>query len=365
MLKGVRVIEVEGIGPAPFAGMLLADLGADVIVVHRQAADTTNGNAEKPILDRGKRSIVLNLKDAKDVAVFKQLADSADALIEGFRPGVMEKLGLGPDTCMASNERLVYGRMTGWGQSGPMCTKAGHDLNYAGMSGAAWYSSTEGQLPFLPSTLVGDIGGGALYLVVGVLSGILSAKNTGKGTVVDAAIIDGSAHMMNLLMSLLQNTGREANFGNALLKGAHFSRCYRTRDDAYVSVQCLEPNFYAVFLDKLGLSDRSEFQTQYDQSTWPELSLQLEALFAKKNRDEWMELFADSDACVAPILSPAEANQHPLNQQRGNWFEQDGVLQAAAAPRFSTGGSFVPDRSPLRDEHREEIINELNTALPE
>lgn len=362
MLNGVRVIEIEGIGPAPFAGMLLADLGADVIVVHRPVADDNTANAAKPILDRGKRSIVLDLKDAKDVALFKRLTDSADALIEGFRPGVMEKLGLGPETCLASNERLVYGRMTGWGQAGPLSAKAGHDLNYAGMSGAAWYSSAEGQLPFPPSTLVGDIGGGALYLVVGVLSGILNAKNTGKGTVVDAAIIDGSAHMMNLLMSLLQNTGREAEFGNALLKGAHFSRCYRTSDDAHVSVQCLEPNFYAVFLEKLGLSDRSEFQKQYDQSTWPTLSSQLEAVFVKKTQDEWMDIFANSDACVAPVLSPTDAHKHPANRQRGSWFERDGVLQAAAAPRFSIGCKPEPVNSPLRDEHREEIIKELTES---
>jgi len=282
MLNGVRVIEIEGIGPAPFAGMLLADLGADVIVVHRPVADDNTANAAKPILDRGKRSIVLDLKDAKDVALFKRLTDSADALIEGFRPGVMEKLGLGPETCLASNERLVYGRMTGWGQAGPLSAKAGHDLNYAGMSGAAWYSSAEGQLPFPPSTLVGDIGGGALYLVVGVLSGILNAKNT--------------------LMSLLQNTGREAEFGNALLKGAHFSRCYRTSDDAHVSVQCLEPNFYAVFLEKLGLSDRSEFQKQYDQSTWPTLSSQLEATHTNTQRIGSEAVGSSATACYKQLL---------------------------------------------------------------
>jgi len=358
----VRVIEVEGIGPAPFAGMLLADLGADVIVVQRPVEANNNVTSQNPILDRGKRSIVLNLKDAEDHALFKKLVDSADALIEGFRPGVMEKLGLGPDTCMVSNKRLVYGRMTGWGQSGLMSKNAGHDLNYAGLSGAAWYSSGEGGAPFIPPTLIGDIGGGALYLVIGVLSGILNANKTGKGTVVDAAIIDGSAHMMNLLMSLLQNKSMPTNMGDALLKGAHFSRCYRTRDNAYVSVQCLEPAFYTEFLQKLELNDHAEFQAQYDQSAWTDLSARLDKVFASKTQDEWMNLFADSDACVAPVFSPQQAHQHPSTQDRSNWIEQDGVLQAAVAPRFSTGATSEITSSPLRDEHRDEIIKELNQS---
>ncbi len=219
MLEGVRIIEVEGLGPAPFASMLLADLGADVIVVHRPVAGGTPGMPEQPVLDRGKRSIALNLKDANDVNTFKRLVESADALVEGFRPGVMERLGLGPEECLELNPRLVFGRMTGWGQDNDMSMMAGHDLNYVALSGAAWYSSPPDAAPQPPPTLVGDIGGGALYLVVGVLAGILNAKSTGKGTVVDAAIVDGSAHMMNLLMTLKQGGGMVTQRGQSLLDG--------------------------------------------------------------------------------------------------------------------------------------------------
>lgn len=360
MLKGLRIIEVEGLGPAPFASMLLADLGADVIVVHRASGGTnSDASVSKPVLDRGKRSIALNLKDPGDVEIFKQLVDSADALIEGFRPGVMERLGLGPSECMATNEQLVYGRMTGWGQNGPMHSMAGHDLNYVGVSGAAWHASNDGHTPYPPPTLVGDIGGGAMYLVVGILSGLLNAQRTGKGTVVDAAIVDGSAHMMNLLMSLRQGDAATAMLGDGLLEGAHFSRCYRTSDDGYISVQCLEPAFYAVFLDKLGLNNNPDFLNQYDKSTWSDLTGRLVNLFATKTRDEWECLFANSDACVAPVLHPDEALNHATNQQRTVWLKHHGVLQSAAAPRFSTGEQWNPSTSPARDEHRQAILKDL------
>lgn len=356
MLSGVRIVEVEGLGPAPFASMLLADLGADVIVVHRPAGD---GNAEKPILDRGKRSIALNLKDTDDLKIFKQLVDSADALIEGFRPGVMERLGVGPTECMASNQRLVYGRMTGWGQEGRMSSTAGHDLNYIGLSGATGYASSDEHAPYPPPTLVGDIGGGALYLVVGILSGILNAQKTGQGTIVDAAIVDGSAHMMNLLMSLQQSTGLTAKLGEGLLNESHFSRCYCTSDSKYMSVQCLEPGFYSIFLDKLGLSDNTDFSSQYDQSRWPELTAQLETVFASRSREEWEAVFADSDACVAPVLSPEESYAHPACQERELWVKNNGVLQSSTAPRFSTINRPMIGDSPVRDEHRQDIIEEL------
>lgn len=366
MLEGIRVIEVEGLGPAPFASMLLADLGADVIVVHRPASRSAdaessvpNAALNNPVLDRGKRSIALNLKDANDVEIFKQLVDSADALIEGFRPGVMERLGLGPTDCMATNERLVYGRMTGWGQEGSMRSMAGHDLNYIGLSGAAWYAANDEQTPFPPPTLVGDIGGGAMYLVVGILSGILSAQKTGKGTIVDAAIVDGSAHAMNLLMSLQQGSATSAKLGKGLLEGSHFSRCYKTGDDGYISVQCLEPGFYAIFLEKLGLNDNEDFIDQYDQSRWPELTAQLERMFATNTRAHWEVLFEGSDACVAPVLHPEEALLHTANEQKQVWVNHDGVLQASAAPRFSTGKPWTPSASPVRDQHRQAILNEL------
>ncbi|TPL79988.1 CaiB/BaiF CoA-transferase family protein [Mesorhizobium sp. B2-3-12] len=354
MLGGIRIIEIEALGPAPFTGMLLADLGADVIVVHRKQASMP-GAPERSLLDRGKRSIALDLKDAGDVAVLMRLIATADGLIEGFRPGVMERLGLDPDACHAANPKLVYGRMTGWGQDGPLAATAGHDMNYTGVSGALWYASPPGEPPMAPPTLTGDIGGGALYLVIGMLAGIVKARAGGQGTVVDAAIVDGSAHMMNLLMSLGQSGALAAERGQSLLDGPHWCRVYRTSDSGFVSVQCLEPKFYALFLDRLGLAADPQFANQFDRDLWPGLCERLAAIFATKPRDEWVKLFEGSDACVGPVLSPHEAALHPHMAVRGTWLTADGVLQAAAAPRFSDWQQKTPARSPARGEHDAEI----------
>lgn len=357
MLKGTRIVEIEALGPAPFAGMLLADLGADVIVIHRKQASMP-GLPERSLLDRGKRSIALDLKDADDVAVLIRLIVTADGLIEGFRPGVMERLGLGPDACLAVNPRLVYGRMTGWGQDGPLARTAGHDLNYIGVSGALWYASLPGQPPMTPPTLVGDIGG-ALYLVIGLLAGIMNARASGQGTVVDAAIVDGSAHMMNLLMSLAQSGALAAERGRSLLDGPHWCRVYRTSDDGFISVQCIEPKFYALFLDRLGLAADPHFASQFDRDLWPELGGRLAAIFATRPRDEWVRLFEGSDACVGPVLGPHEAAVHPHMAARGTWLTVDGALQAAAAPRFSARARCSPAGSPARGEHDAEIRSGL------
>lgn len=359
MLSGIRIIEIEGLGPGPFAGMLLADLGADVIVVHRKGGAATPGMPERSLLDRGKRSIALDLKDSGDLATVKGLISTADGLIEGFRPGVMEKLGLGPDPCHEINPKLVYGRMTGWGQSGPLSHAAGHDLNYISLSGALWYSSAPDDPPQTPATLVGDIGGGAMYLVAGMLAGLLNAQRTGQGTVVDAAIYDGSAHMMNLLMSLRQTGNLSDTRGHSLLDGPHWSRTYTCADCGFISVQCLEPKFYAIFLDRLGLSDDPEFQQQFNPKLWTTLTTRLGALFATRSRDHWAALFLGTDACVAPVLTPAEAAAHDMNAARDTWRDVDGVLQAAAAPRFSTS-TWQPKPSPSRGEHGQDILNELD-----
>lgn len=384
MLTGIRIVEVEGLGPGPFAGMLLADLGADVIVVHRKGGNPTLGAIERPILDRGKRSLELDLKDDADRQVMCRLIATADALIEGFRPGVMERLGLGPQECHAVNPRLVYGRMTGWGQDGPLAQAAGHDLNYISLSGAAWFASNPGEAPFTPPTLVGDIGGGALYLVVGILAGVLNARRTGKGTVVDAAIYDGSAHMMNLLMTLRQGGGGGSERGQSLLDGPHWSRSYRTADGGFVSVQCLEPQFYACFLEILGLQDDPDFRRQHDRKLWPKLTERLAAIFAARPRAHWEGLFLGTDACVAPVLSPDEAAAHPMNAARRIWHWSgadsggpdgsvggggDGkgassgsvkaVLQAAPAPRFAGQPAWTPTQPPRRGEHAAEILAEL------
>ncbi|WP_033839117.1 CaiB/BaiF CoA transferase family protein [Mesorhizobium loti] len=362
MLKGTRIIEIEALGPAPFAGMLLADLGADVIVVHRKQAPVP-GLPERSLLDRGKRSIALDLRDAGDVAVLMRLIATADGLIEGFRPGVMERLGLGPDACRAVNPRLVYGRMTGWGQDGPLAHTAGHDLNYIGVSGALWYASLPGEPPMAPPTLTGDIGGGALYLVIGMLAGIINARASGQGTVVDAAIVDGSAHMMNLLMALGQLDGLAAERGQSLLDGPHWCRVYRTSDGGFISVQCIEPKFYALFLDRLGHAADPQFANQFDRDLWPELGERLAAIFGGKSRDEWTSLFEGSDACVSPVLNPWEAALHPHMAARGSWLTVDGTLQAAAAPRFSERTAWTPAKSPARGEHDAEIRAELDETV--
>lgn len=358
MLKGTRIVEIEALGPAPFAGMLLADLGAEIIVVHRKQAPVP-GLPERSLLDRGKRSIALDLRDADDVALLMRLIATADGLIEGFRPGVMERLGLSPDVCRAANKRLVYGRMTGWGQDGPLARTAGHDMNYTGVSGALWYASLAGEPPMAPPTLVGDIGGGALYLVIGMLAAIINARTSGEGTVVDAAIVDGSAHMMNLLMALGQIGGLSAERGQSLLDGPHWCRVYRTSDGGFISVQCIEPKFYAQFIDRLGLAADQQFANQFDRDLWPNLGNRLAAIFAAKTRDEWTSLFEGSDACASPVLNPWEAALHPHMAARGSWLKVDGILQAAAAPRFSGWAQKTPAKSPARDEHGAEIRVEL------
>lgn len=339
--------------------MMLADMGADVIVVHRPGGNPAPGMPHAPILDRGKRSIELDLKNADDSAILLDLVGTAEALIEGFRPGVMERLGLGPAECHAVNPALVFGRMTGWGQSGPLAQRAGHDMNYIATAGALWYGSLPGQTPMAPPTLVGDIGGGAMYLALGVLAGILNARATGQGTVVDAAIHDGTASMMNLLMTLGQGGGLSEARGQSLLDGPHWSRTYRTADDGYVSVQCLEPKFYGIFLDRMGLAKDPDFAAQFDRARWPELGRRLESLFASQSRTHWTALFEGTDACVAPVLTPRESMRHPINTARRTWHEADGVMQAAPAPRFSGASEWTPPPVPERGAHTRSILEEL------
>lgn len=357
MLNGIRIIEIEGIGPGPFAGMTLADLGAEVIVVQRKGSAGATGGGRLP-LTRGKRAIELDLKAPEDLAVLKKLIETADGLIEGFRPGVMERLGLGPDDCHAIRPALVYGRMTGWGQDGPMAHLAGHDFNYISLSGALWYASPPGQPPQSPATLVGDIGGGALYLVIGLLAGIMEARQTGKGRVVDAAIVDGSAHMMNLLLSLGSIGGLSMERGKSRLDGPHYSRVYECADGGFMSVQCLEPKFYAEFREKLGIDGDTFFDDQSDVDKWPEQTARLAEIFASQPRAHWAALFEDSDACTAPVLSPEEAAAHPHMQARGVYREIPGGYQTGAAPRFS---GYTPELgpAPARDQHGAEIRKEL------
>ena len=359
MLSGLRIVEFEALGPAPFAAMTLADLGAEVIVIHRKSGGETPGKPSHNILDRGKKSIALDLKSAKDLEIAQKLIASADGLIEGFRPGVMERLGLGPDALLSTHKHLVYGRMTGWGQTGPRAQQAGHDLNYISLTGALWYASNPGEPPFTPPTLVGDIGGGALYLVVGMLSALIRARQSGKGSVVDAAIVDGTAHMMALLLSLRSSGGLQTERGQSTLDGPHWSRCYACKGGGYISVQCLEPKFYVEFLRLLSLDQDVDFQKQFDKSLWPELGARLAGIFAGKSQDYWQELFAGTDACVAPVLSLDGSVEDPHMIARQIWQHTQGHLQPAPAPRFSAWTPPDPAHIHAKDVDRKEILEDL------
>ncbi len=357
MLDGIKIVEIEGLGPAPFAGMMLADLGAEVTVIHRKGKSGSI-TAEASLLDRGKRSIALDLKEAADLNIAKALIAGADGLIEGFRPGVMERLGLGPEDCHAANSKLVYGRMTGWGQTGPRAQQAGHDLNYIATSGALYYAGLPNDAPVTPATLLGDIGGGALYLVAGMLASIIKAGRTGQGVVVDAAIVDGSAHMMNLLMALGQGGGLSDERGASLLDGPHWSRSYKCACGAFVSVQALEPQFYATLLEALDLHDDPLMQSQHEARHWRAQTERFTTIFASQPQQHWSQIFATSDACVASVLSPNQAYKDPHMSARKVWDTGQGYMQAAPAPRFD-GETRPIMTAPARDGDRAAILAEL------
>lgn len=358
MLAGIRIIELEGLGPAPFAGMMLADLGAEVIVVHREQR-TELGIPDPNILDRGKKSVVLNLKLPKNITTLKRLVATADGLIEGFRPGVAERLGFGPEEFRRDHPGLVYGRVTGWGQTGPLAHDAGHDLNYLGLSGALWYASDPDTAPFPPPTILGDVAGGSLYLVTGMLAGLIKAQATGQGTVVDAAIVDGAAHMMSLIMAA-RSGGLLGNArGGSPLDGSPWSRCYRCADGKWIAVQCLEERFYSIFRATLGMNNDSTFERSPDPKTWPVLTKRIEKIVRSKTQVEWTSLFRGSDACVTPVLDPTEAMLDPHLSHRNTWTTVVGELQPRAAPRFSSWEQAEPPPPPQRGEHTIEILGEL------
>ncbi|MDM0072657.1 CaiB/BaiF CoA-transferase family protein [Variovorax sp. J31P207] len=335
-LRGVRVVEFAGLGPAPFAAMLLSDMGADVVRIDRAGALV---EARDPTL-RGRHLVHLDLKSTEGQAEALGLIDQADVLIEGFRPGVMERLGLGPEAVLARHPGLVYGRMTGWGQSGPLMHAAGHDINYISLPGALAAIGT-GDMPLPPLNLVGDYGGGALYLVTGVLAALLASRASGAGQVVDAAMCDGVASLMTPILGLaatgLWEGGRASNL---LDGGAHFYRTYVCADGRHVAVGAIEPQFYALLRERAGLDDPA-FDAQRDPAQWPELSDKLAAIMATRSRDEWTALFEGSDACVTPVLTIEEAPKHPHLAARGSFVEHGGQLQSAPAPRFSRTPSQI------------------------
>ncbi|MBL4826258.1 MAG: CoA transferase [Spongiibacteraceae bacterium] len=331
-LTGLRVIELEGLGPAPFCGMMLADMGAEVIAICRQSSDT---NRSTQISERGKLSIALNLKSPEGVKVLLKLCESADALIEGFRPGVAERLGIGPEQCMSTNPKLVYGRMTGWGQTGPLAKSAGHDINYISLSGALHSIGRSGERPVPPLNLVGDFGGGGMFLAFGVMCAIFEASQSGKGQVIDASMVEGSATLMHMMYSWMAAGKWQDQRGVNMLDGAaHYYDTYETQDNKYVSIGSIEPQFYELLIELAEL-DRDTFAAQNDSAQWPQLKKKLAAVIKTKTRDQWCAIMEGSDVCFAPVLSMQEAPLHAHNEERSSYIKIDGTLQPAPAPRFS------------------------------
>lgn len=340
-LDGVLVLEIGGMGPGPFAGMTLADMGATVVRVERPGGlGVFPGDAEYDLLNRGKRSIALDLKHPEAIEAVLALAEKADILIEGHRPGVMERLGLGPDHCHERNPALVYGRMTGWGQDGPLAQTAGHDVGYIAVTGALHAIGEAGGPPVIPVNLVGDFGGGGTYLVMGVLAALLESRRTGAGRVVDAAIVDGAAHLLAGTHGMLNAGAWTDERGvNMLDGGTPYYAVYRTADGKYMAVGAIEPKFYAELVTKLDL-DEVDVAEQNDRDTWPSTRKAIAEAFQERTQAEWIGFFRGSDACVAPVMSLREAQQHPHLRARRTLVLEDGILQAAAAPRFS--GTPVP-----------------------
>lgn len=334
-LAGVRIVEMAGIGPGPFCGMLLADLGADIVRVDRPDAPVP----VRDIVGRGRRSVGLDLKSDAGRADCLALIAHADALIEGFRPGVMERLGLGPEPCHARNPRLVYGRMTGWGQDGPWAKVAGHDINYIAVTGALWSMGRRDERPPPPLNLIGDYGGGGMFLCVGILAALLEARASGKGQVVDAAMTDGAATLMSVFYGLhAQGRWTNARESNRLDGACPYYDTYACADGKFVAVGALEPQFFALLVKGLGL-DPAAFATRDDPATWPAMKERFAAIFLTRTRDAWAAVFDGTDACVAPVLDLEEAPRHPHNAARTTFIEAGGATRPAAAPRFSRSGS--------------------------
>ncbi len=375
-LTGFKIIELAGIGPGPFCGMMLADMGAEVIRVDR-AGSSSRRNID--VLNRGRKSIAVDLKSPAGKELVLKLCESADGLFEGFRPGVTERLGIGPDECLGRNEKLVYGRMTGWGQDGPMANAAGHDINYIALSGALGAIGNKGGKPVPPLNLVGDFGGGGMLLAFGMVCGMLEAQKSGKGQVVDSAMVDGAATLMSMFFTMrAAGIWKDERASNMLDGGAHFYDTYETSDGGYISLGSIEPQFYALLVEKAGL-DAEDFSAQMDQSRWPEFKEKLAAVFKTKSRDEWCDIMEGSDVCFAPVLGLGEVADHPHNKARGTFVEMDGVVQPAPSPRFNrteatlTHSSRIPGQDSrevllaagLSDSEVDQLITEKVITIPE
>lgn len=364
-LQGVKIIEMAGLGPAPFACMLLADLGAEVICIDRPATKSSEPDENLTnVLRRGKKSIVMDMKRPAAVQAVLRLIAGADAVVEGFRPGVMERLGLGPEICMAQNPALVFGRMTGWGQTGPLAHAAGHDINYIALSGALHAVGTAEQ-PVVPLNLVGDFGGGGMLLVAGVLSALLHARSTGRGQIVDAAMTDGSALLMSMMYGFMASghwADRRAS--NMLDGGAHFYGTYQCSDGKWVAIGSIEPQFYALLIEKSGLKDINMAE-QRNAEAWPEMKARLAEVFATRTRAEWCALMEGSDVCFAPVLGMKEAAGHPHNIARQTFCEVGGVLQPSPAPRFSHTAPEILHPPVQTGTHTIEVLGKLGLSESE
>ena len=367
-LAGYRIIEMAGIGPAPFAAMLLADMGAEVIRIDRREATDLGLPGREPkfeVLHRGRRSVCLDVKSDAGRDVVLRLAANADALIEGFRPGVMERLGLGPDNLAEVNPKLVFGRMTGFGQDGPLAQRAGHDINYIALAGVLHGIGRRGEAPVPPLNLVGDFGGGGMFLAFGVVCALLEAHKSGKGQVVDAAMVDGAACLMALLYGMYaQGAWRDERGVNVLDTGAPWYDAYETKDGKWLAVGAIEARFYAEFIERLGLS-AADLPGQHDRSGWPELRRRFAEAIKQRSRDDWERVFAGSDACVAPVMSLGEVRHHPHNVARATFIDRDGVVQPAPAPRFSRTAAEIGAPPRQRGADSEAVLSDWGFAAAE
>ncbi len=356
-LQGTKIIEFAGIGPGPFCAMLLADMGAEVVRIDRPGGSAEKAPAE--ILNRGRRSIAIDLKLDAGRKTCLALIGQADGLVEGFRPGVMERLGLGPQDCHAVNARLVYGRMTGWGQQGPLASTAGHDIDYIALSGALHAIGEPGRGPVVPLNLVGDFGGGAMLLAFGMVCGLLESSRSGTGQVIDAAMTDGAALLMTMMYGWhARGRWSDTRGSNLLDGGAPFYGTYRCADDRWLAIGAIEPQFYAQFRKLAGLAEEQLFETQHDACAWPAQRQRLVDVIRGRSRDEWCAIFAGSDACVAPVLDMREAPQHPHNRARETFIDIHGTLQPAPAPRFSRTPGVIASPPPLPGEHTREVLGD-------
>ncbi len=366
-LDGIRIIEIAGIGPGPFAGMLLSDMGAEVLRIDR-AQNVGGGNAGATSLDflaRNRRSVGVDLKHPEGVETVLRLVEKADAIYEGFRPGVMERLGLGPDVCLARNPRLVFGRMTGWGQDGPYASTAGHDINYIALAGALDPIGRRGEAPVPPLNLVGDFGGGGMFLAYGIVCALLEAQRSGQGQVVDAAMVDGAATLMTMMHGMrAMGFWTDERGSNLLDTGAHFYDVFETADGKYVSIGSIEPQFYAQLL-KLTALEGEDLPRQMDRARWPELKERLAGIFKQKTRDEWCAVMEGSDVCFAPVLNMGEAAEHPHNVARGTFIQVAGHTQPGPAPRFSRTRTEVVRPPCAAGEHTDEALADWGFAADE